>query len=139
MNSLFSKINKLKTIGILFILFGILFIYFNMNPSEFNYFPKCIFYISTGFYCPGCGSQRAAHHILHLDILKAFQQNLLFTLGLVFALYYLIIEILNSFFDKKIKNYLKHPKIITVLLFIVVAFGILRNISIYPFTLLMPK
>lgn len=40
-------------------------------------FPKCGFYVLTGYRCPGCGTQRALHHLLHGDIVGAFKLNAL--------------------------------------------------------------
>ncbi len=139
MNSSFFKKNRFKIIGIPLIAIGILFIYYRMNPSDFIFFPKCPFLLLTGLYCPGCGSQRAAHHLLHFDIFEAFQQNLLFFISLLMVLYYLFIEIINFTFQKKIPNYLNKSKTPLILLLLIIAFGILRNIPVFPFTLLAPN
>ena len=83
--------------------------------------------------------QRAAHHLLHFDIFEAFQQNLLFFISLLMVLYYLFIEIINFTFQKKIPNYLNKSKTPLILLLLIIAFGILRNIPVFPFTLLAPN
>lgn len=49
--------------------------------------PACTFHRLTGWHCPGCGSMRATHHLLHGHVLKAFAHNALlmaapFILGL---------------------------------------------------------
>lgn len=42
----------------------------------------CVFYETTGLYCPGCGSGRAIYALLHGRIREAFFHNpLLFLLG----------------------------------------------------------
>ena len=38
-------------------------------------FPKCPFRLLTGLQCPGCGSQRALHALLHGDIAGAWRFN----------------------------------------------------------------
>lgn len=49
--------------------------------SRFNPFaaasvlPPCPFYWLTGLYCPGCGSTRALHALLHGDIAQAWAMN----------------------------------------------------------------
>lgn len=65
-------------------------IYFCFNPADYNLFPKCPFYWLTGFKCPGCGSQRAIHSLLHLDLETAFKYNalLIFSLPIVIFLGY---------------------------------------------------
>lgn len=58
------------------ILVGIaVYIYYSYNPSMSSWFPKCPFKMLTGWQCPGCGSQRAIHSLLHLDIAQAFRYN----------------------------------------------------------------
>lgn len=52
-------------------------IYFSFNPADNSIFPKCPFYWLTGLKCPGCGSQRAIHSLLHLDLESAFKYNAL--------------------------------------------------------------
>lgn len=72
--------NKILFIGITIIIIGL--IYFFFNPLNYNIFPKCPFFILTGLKCPGCGSQRALHSLLHLDIKSAFFYNMLLVLAL---------------------------------------------------------
>lgn len=60
-----------KKIGlILIILLGI--ILFFVDPEYSAFIPKCPFRWFTGFDCPACGSQRAIHQLLHLNI-KGFR------------------------------------------------------------------
>ena len=68
------------------------FIYFKYDPVNFALFPKCPFLALTGYQCPGCGSQRAIHSLLHLNVSEAFHQNAL----LVLSLPYLFIHCLIS-------------------------------------------
>lgn len=56
------------------------FIYYSYNPSDNVWFPKCPFKMLTGWQCPGCGSQRAIHSLLHLEIVQAFRYNALMVL-----------------------------------------------------------
>lgn len=57
-------------------------VYYNYNPASSALFPKCPFLWITGFRCPGCGSQRALHSLLHLDIVAAFRYNAFLVLSL---------------------------------------------------------
>ncbi|WP_111708399.1 DUF2752 domain-containing protein [Lutibacter citreus] len=130
---------KLKYLGMLLAVIGLAFLYFYINPREVNFLPKCLLLTSTGIYCPGCGSQRAAHELLHFNIWKALQQNLLFIVGLFILLYYLIIKMINIIFNKNLKSYLDSPKFLFLFLIIIITFWILRNIPIHPFNILAPK
>lgn len=52
----------------------LLFLYLQ-NPSELSWFPKCPFFALTGFKCPGCGTLRAIHFLLHLNFVEAWRMN----------------------------------------------------------------
>lgn len=53
------------------------YVYYTFDPNLYNWFPKCPFKACTGLDCPGCGSQRAVHALLHGNFLEAFQHNAL--------------------------------------------------------------
>lgn len=65
-------------------------IYFFFNPADNSLFPQCPFYWLTGLKCPGCGSQRAIHSLLYLDLETAFKYNalLIFSLPMIIILGY---------------------------------------------------
>jgi len=111
-------------------LFAVLVIYKCYNPYEVSYFPKCPFRLLTGLQCPGCGSQRALHYILNLEISKAFKENAL----LVCSIPYLIIGFsINSIskpalYIQKWRKRLFGMYAIYIVLFIIISFWILRNI-----------
>jgi hypothetical protein len=46
------------------------------NPANGG-FPVCPFRALTGLLCPGCGSQRALHDLLHGNVTEAFRYNAL--------------------------------------------------------------
>jgi hypothetical protein len=46
-----------------------------LHDPENGGFLSCPFRLLTGLLCPGCGSQRAAHDLLHLRIADAFRHN----------------------------------------------------------------
>lgn len=43
-------------------------LYFIFDPAVTRWAPKCMFRVLTGYDCPGCGSQRALHALLHADM-----------------------------------------------------------------------
>jgi len=47
------------------------------DPSEATSFPTCPFYAVTGLYCPGCGTLRCLHALLHADLRSALDYNAL--------------------------------------------------------------
>lgn len=50
-------------------------VYGMFDPASSAYFPRCGFKVLTGYDCPGCGSQRALHALLHGDISAAWGYN----------------------------------------------------------------
>lgn len=49
--------------------------YYFFDPVEVKWMPKCIWRVVTGTDCPGCGSQRMAHALMHGDICAAWHAN----------------------------------------------------------------
>jgi hypothetical protein len=61
-------------------LLGGLVIVYRFPPTEYSFYPRCPIYLATHWLCPGCGSTRALHALLHLDVQSALHYNALFTL-----------------------------------------------------------
>ena len=99
----------------------------------------CIFNLITGLYCPGCGAGRACYSILHGQFVDAFCYNPLMTLILPFIGLYIAARAVDwvitggNHIDKRI-----NVKFLTGVLVVVVIYGVLRNIPVFPFTLLAP-
>ncbi|MBT6881503.1 MAG: DUF2752 domain-containing protein [Flavobacterium sp.] len=112
-------------VGILVLLLVSLYYFF--NPTVSNFFPKCPFHTITGLYCPGCGSQRAIHDLMHLNIFEAINHNALmffaFTFGIGLYLYS----------KKKFYDLIYHPKSPLIIFGIIFLFGVLRNLDKFHF------
>lgn len=113
---------------------------FRHDPVGGAPYPKCVFKKTTGFYCAGCGSTRAAHALLHFDIETAFRKNPLLVLGLPFLALGVALELAAWLFGDRYQGprvRLRGPWIwmIPTLLF---GFWILRNVPAWPFTVLAP-
>lgn len=113
------------------------YLYFKYDPLSIL-FPKCPLYVTTGVYCPGCGSQRATHSLLHFDLAGVVKSNLLFLPAMLLIGYHYSISILNHFLNKNYSSILDKSKAPIVILIIVLLFFILRNIPVEPFTYLAP-
>lgn len=105
------------------------FIYYFYHPSHYQLFPKCLFKSVTGLSCPGCGSQRAAHELLHLNFKSAFSYNPL----LLFAIPYALVGLLFYQTDLKkkfptTKEFLFGKYALIVVAVIVILFFIFRNL-----------
>lgn len=66
-------------------------VYFFLDPAELP-FPKCPSLLLTGWKCPGCGSQRALHQLLHGNIAEAWGFNSLFVAALPYVLFGMLLE-----------------------------------------------
>jgi hypothetical protein len=106
---------------------GLTFLYF-VKPGGFPY-PPCVFHDLTGLYCPGCGSTRALYQLLHGNILAALHDNIMAVLAVPFFAYAIV---------RKEPLSLIHPYWIWGLFYALVAFTVLRNIPLFPFTYLAP-
>ena len=125
------------TVGICVPLFAILIalIFFYIGKT-----PPCIFFEVTGLYCAGCGAGRAFLSLLRGNFFTAFRCNPLMLILSPLVAYYLLKVYISFVFKKDI---LPFPKIrgrwlgITLLVAIV-AFWILRNVPVVPFSYLAP-
>lgn len=52
---------------------GILLYFY--NPTEVEWIPRCPFLVLTGFKCPGCGTLRGLHHLVHGRLDAAWAMN----------------------------------------------------------------
>jgi hypothetical protein len=113
---------------LLFVIF--VFIYKNYNPSGVDFFPKCPFFVLTGFKCPGCGSQRAIHHLLNLEIGQAFRQNLLLVILIPYVLGGIWFDMANNLTQRmlEIRKKIYGVYAIWIIFTVVLAFWIFRNI-----------
>ena len=50
-------------------------ILYRFDPTTAHFYPPCLFHALTGLQCPGCGTTRALHHLLHGDVAAAFRLN----------------------------------------------------------------
>ncbi len=106
---------------------------FVFEPGKTGFFPVCIFRLLTGFTCPGCGSTRAMHQLLHGHVLAAFMLNPLFLIAIPFLLFALLrysVVVMRGGVPRQ--NSLP-ASYIYALFFVVLSFWIFRNTSFYPF------
>jgi hypothetical protein len=59
---------------------------YHYPPAAYTFYPHCAFRDATGLDCPGCGSTRALHQLLHGRVREAVRLNaMLFPLLLLGA------------------------------------------------------
>ncbi|WP_394331100.1 DUF2752 domain-containing protein [Flammeovirga pacifica] len=124
----FTKKILLKSVVIIIGLTLLIIIYRRFNPLAYDFFPKCPFKAVTGLDCPGCGSQRAIHQLLNFNLIAAFKYNPL----LLLSIPYILIEIIFRWIDPRIiykqRKVLYGPIAIKIILIVVIAFSIGRNL-----------
>lgn len=113
-------------------------LFYHFHPA-FPFPLSCAVYEFTGLYCPGCGTGRACRALLQFHFAEAFCYNPVFVILLPFISIYFAARITDwvitggNHIDKKIC-----VRLLVAVLILVVLYGVLRNIPVYPFTLLAP-
>jgi len=108
------------------------------DPARSWIFPPCPVHYLTGCYCPGCGSLRAIHALLHGDVHRAWAMNPLTIVLLPFVAYGLFSEILVGLRGRGLPQPRLSSSAIYALGCMIVLFGVIRNLPLVPFSLLAP-
>ncbi|MGC2697037.1 MAG: DUF2752 domain-containing protein [Candidatus Angelobacter sp.] len=103
------------------------------SPAEHSFYPRCIFHALTGWQCPGCGGTRALHHLLHFHLSEAMHYNALVTLFAPLALGWFMIWYGAVLLRGRGPNFRLSPPLVVCLYFVVLLFGLARNV---PFSFL---
>jgi len=97
-----------------------------VDPATSAFYPPCFWRWATGWLCPGCGSARAMHALLHGHLLTAFDLNPL----AVVALPAVATDVVQRWRDGHGWTSRLRPAPIWVLAVVIVLFSILRNVSL---------
>lgn len=106
---------------------------FLFEPGKTGFFPVCPFRTLTGFICPGCGSTRGLHRLLHGDVVGAFEFNPLLIVFLPFLVYALVRYTAAAVTGRPLRANRLNAKYIWMLLVVVMSFWVFRNTRLYPF------
>ena len=102
------------------------------NPHEPGSYGVCPSLLIFGVYCPGCGALRAMAHVVAGDPAAAMNHNLLFLPALAGLLVWAVVQL-----TPRVPNLGVTPKLFSryrwlnfpvILLIVVIAFGVLRNL-----------
>jgi Protein of unknown function (DUF2752) len=123
------------------------------DPATSGVFPPCPVHYLTGWYCPGCGSLRAFHQLLHGHLRAAWAMNPLTVVLLPFLAYGLAAHVLHELQGAGSPGAgsrttglrtIRLPELFLPAMWIralgaaIILFGIVRNIPLHPFNLLAP-
>ena len=106
---------------------------FIFEPGKTGFFPACPFRMLTGLTCPGCGSTRGLHRLVHGDVVGAFEFNPLMVLVLPFLLYSLVRYTTAALRGRPLQRHYVKPNYIWILVGLIMSFWIFRNTRFYPF------
>ena len=121
-------------VALLGLLAGVVLLLF--DPAQYAFYPSCLWHSLTGLACPGCGSLRALHQLLHGHPAAAFQLNPLLMSALPLVLWLLVRQIFGRGTQKSAVAMLSRPPWPWILLGVVALFGVLRNLPFPPFAYL---
>ena len=111
---------------------------FLFDPVKSNFFPVCPLYSLTGLACPGCGLTRGFHALFHGDVITALDFNLLLPIWAVIIGYVFISLVLLAVRSRGLPMWPSYPKFLWGFMIVLVGFGVLRNIPVWPLTILFP-
>jgi Protein of unknown function (DUF2752) len=105
---------------------GAAVLYF-FNPAQFGFYPTCMFYKTTGLLCPGCGTLRATHQLLHGHVEAAFRFNALIVSSLPLVAWGCVRAARNRAANQPALAWIR-PAWLWLGLVILLLFAILRNL-----------
>jgi hypothetical protein len=111
---------------------------YRFNPLEVHFYPRCPLYVLTGIYCPGCGALRAGHALLHGHLLTALDYNALLVACAPFLAYALAARAILALTGRRLPTYDLSGRESKAILWLFIAFMLLRNVPLYPLSLLAP-
>jgi hypothetical protein len=107
------------------------------HPSEYWIIPPCPFHFLLGLYCPGCGTLRATHYLLHGHITTAFRYQPL-AMSLLPVVIFLCGKKLCEFYQKKTIQLPFEVFVYWGIFFIICIFFVARNIPLDSLNWLRP-
>lgn len=112
---------------------------FVLTPGETPWLPPCPFYYLTGLYCPGCGTLRGLHALMHGSLIGAWRCNPLMVLCLPLLLYAIASQVSVALTGRSIRELTFSPLASKLAVAIISTYMVVRNIPCYPFNLLAPR
>ena len=111
---------------------------YTIDPREPGTYPLCPFLGLTGYHCPGCGTLRALHMLLHGDPVGALGYNALAVLALPSLVYTYVRGALHTVGASVLPRIFVPSRWIWALLVGVLIYWALRNLPLWPLSSLAP-
>ncbi len=101
--------------------------YYFFDPVEVRWMPRCLWKVATDTDCPGCGSQRMAHALMHGDFSAAWHANA-YALCMIPVIVFLIwLEFAKDCYPKLYAT-VHRPAVIMSLMATIILWWIFRNL-----------
>ena len=118
---------------------GVVYVLATTPPTPDSFYPKCTLYQATGIHCPGCGAGRAAHAALNGRLAQAFAYNPVAVVLLPVVGVVILLQLGRWLTGRKPpRAFVLDGRWIMLLAVVLILFMVLRNVPVYPFTLLAP-
>ncbi len=109
-----------------------------IDPFNSRWLPPCAFRALTGLYCPGCGSTRALYCLVHGEVGAALRFNPLLIVALPFLTYAVVAPLAERHLGLRRLRFELKASASWGILVMILAYSVLRNLPIEPFTLMSP-
>lgn len=120
------RLLSFRVIALIVVLTVGIAVYFFVDPAETSWMPQCVFRRITGLDCPGCGSQRMIHALLHGDLAKAWHQNAFLILSLPYLAVLGIASAAPHRFPRLFRT-VHSPAVIIIFAILIIFWTIFRN------------
>ncbi|MFW6108778.1 MAG: DUF2752 domain-containing protein [bacterium] len=111
---------------------------YRFPPSQTPFYPPCLFHALTGLHCPGCGTARALHALLHGRVGAALGHNAFTVLSLPFLAWAAVSMARQAAVGRPLPCPRLSAASTWALFAAIVAFWVLRNVPLWPCSLLAP-
>lgn len=121
-----KNVRQLLLIVLPFALAGVLYL-ISLFVIKYIKLPPCIFYFTTGFYCPGCGNTRAVIALLHGDILLSLRQNAMIITAIVCGIILYTEPVFKAFGKTNYRSPIRNYYFLYIMIGIFTVYCLVRN------------
>lgn len=120
---------RFRTLGVGVAALVALLLLFLFNPETVKFYPRCPSLLLTGYQCPGCGTLRALHALLHGRLLQAWHYNPALIVGLPIVFFILTMGFLrrSHSWAERVYRWCNSPLVVSILLLAIITWTITRN------------
>lgn len=123
-----TAVRLLRPGGVLFLSAAAVSLVAVVDPNEEGHYPTCPFLSLTGFQCPGCGSMRTVHALVHGRVQEAFALNVLAVAMLPLLAFFWLRWARARALDRPARTKAGHPALIWALFGVILVFWLVRNL-----------